>query len=572
MGNGVETRPRPVVRERQTPAWDASADVIVVGGGAGGLVAAVAAADAGADVIVLERAAELGGTTGKSGGGAWVPNNRFMREAGDADDREGTLRFMARLARPTRYQPDSPTLGLEPWEFEQLAAFFDEAAATFERLEEIGGLQQFHLPSFPDYYVNEAEGRAKTGHLIVPRRPDGAGGDGHEMIRQLTGALEQRGASLRTEHHVVSAIVDDDDRVIGLVVDTPEGTIRVGAQRGVIFASGGFIHNRELRESFLYGPVFGGSAVLGNEGDFVPIAQTLGAAMRNMSQFWGVQILLDRVAANDPQTFGTWFLVGDSVLLVNRYGARVMNEKESYNERVRQMFEWNGQRSEYPNLLSFAIWDQRTQDSCGGNSLDDGLVPGPQRDRSHVVEGQTLPELAAALDARLASFAPLTGGVHLDEDFVPRVTETVERFNGFARAGRDEEFHRGETLVEQYFNNISLGSTGNDDGPTATARLSTAAGDSALDTTVNRTMHPLSPEGPYYAAILVPGALDTKGGALTDVAGQVIGHTGAPIAGLYAVGNCAASPSGQGYWGPGTTFGLIMTQAWRTGRAVAQDA
>jgi hypothetical protein len=37
------------------------------------------------------------------------------------------------------------------------------------------------------------------------------------------------------------------------------------------------------------------------------------------------------------------------------------------------------------------------------------------------------------------------------------------------------------------------------------------------------------------------------------------------------VGNCAASPSGQGYWGPGTTLGLIITQAWRTGQAVALD-
>jgi succinate dehydrogenase/fumarate reductase flavoprotein subunit len=552
------------------PTWDARADVIVVGGGAGGLVAALAAAEAGASVTVLERAAALGGTTGKSGGGAWVPNNRFMREASARDDRAATLRFMARLARPTRYRDDSPTLGLEPWEFEQLAAFFDEASATFEHLEAIGALQQFPLPSMPDYYINETEGVVKTGHLIVPRRPDGVGGDGNEMIRQLSEALQQRGVSLRAEHRVVSAVVDDDDRVIGVVAQTPGATTRVGAERGVIFASGGFAHNRELRESLLYGPVFGGTAVLSNEGDFVPIAQTLGAAMRNMSQFWGVQIMLDRVVANDPLALGTWWVVGDSILFVNRYGVRVMNEKESYNERVRQMFEWNGQRSEYPNLLSFAIWDQHTQDGCGGNSLDDGLIPGPQHDRSHVVEGQTFAELAAALDERLISFAQLTGGVRLDGGFVESLQATVQQFNGFAAAGRDEDFHRGESVVEQYFNNISLGSTGNDDGPTGTARLSAAAGDSALATATNGTMRPLAPDGPYYAAILVPGALDTKGGPVTDVTGQVLDHAGDPIDGLYAVGNCAASPSGQGYWGPGCTFGLIMTQAWRTGGAAAQ--
>ena len=85
-------------------------------------------------------------------------------------------------------------------------------------------------------------------------------------------------------------------------------------------------------------------------------------------------------------------------------------------------------------------------------------------------------------------------------------------------------------------------------------------------------MYPLSTEGPYYASTLVPGALDTKGGPQTDLEGRVLDHSGQPVRGLCAVGNCAASPSAQGYWGPGATLGLIITQAWRTGRYVAGAA
>ncbi|HYB54945.1 MAG TPA: FAD-binding protein, partial [Alphaproteobacteria bacterium] len=77
-------RSSPSAAERH---WDREADVVVLGSGAAALSAALAAAVGGARVIVLEKAAVLGGTTAMSGAGTWVPANHHMLAAGMADSK-----------------------------------------------------------------------------------------------------------------------------------------------------------------------------------------------------------------------------------------------------------------------------------------------------------------------------------------------------------------------------------------------------------------------------------------------------------------------------------------------------
>merc|ERR1719313_430140 len=101
-----------------TPA--ASVDVVVVGSGAAACNAALSAAYGGASVMLLEKMTGptmggtigWGGTTAKSGGTFWVPNNPCMKDAGEKDEREPTLHIMARRSYPDTYDPKSPTLGL----------------------------------------------------------------------------------------------------------------------------------------------------------------------------------------------------------------------------------------------------------------------------------------------------------------------------------------------------------------------------------------------------------------------------------------------------------------------------
>ncbi|WP_105034167.1 FAD-dependent oxidoreductase [Cryobacterium aureum] len=75
--------------------WDVETDVIVVGAGAAGFAAAITAARTGASVLLLEKAGMPGGTTSKSGGTIWVPNNSFMRAAGFEDSRDDALRYIS---------------------------------------------------------------------------------------------------------------------------------------------------------------------------------------------------------------------------------------------------------------------------------------------------------------------------------------------------------------------------------------------------------------------------------------------------------------------------------------------
>jgi predicted oxidoreductase len=83
----------------------------------------------------------------------------------------------------------------------------------------------------------------------------------------------------------------------------------------------------------------------------------------------------------------------------------------------------------------------------------------------------------------------------------------------------------------------------------------------------NPTLWPLAEQGPYYAALVTGGTLDTKGGPQTDPDGHVLDDLGQPIPGLYGVGNCVASASAQAYWAGGATLGPIIAFAHRAANA-----
>ena len=56
-----------------------------------------------------------------------------------------------------------------------------------------------------------------------------------------------------------------------------------------------------------------------------------------------------------------------------------------------------------------------------------------------------------------------------------------------------------------------------------------------------------------------------------DVDGRVLDGHGRPVPGLYAVGNAAAAPTGEGYITGGMTFGWILAAGLRAGRKAASE-
>jgi predicted oxidoreductase len=80
---------------------------------------------------------------------------------------------------------------------------------------------------------------------------------------------------------------------------------------------------------------------------------------------------------------------------------------------------------------------------------------------------------------------------------------------------------------------------------------------------------------PFYAVMVLPGSLGTFAGLKTDARARVLGRDGAPIGGLYAVGNDMASIMGGHYPSGGITLGPAMTFGWLAARdlgGVTDDA
>ena len=149
--------------------------------------------------------------------------------------------------------------------------------------------------------------------------------------------------------------------------------------------------------------------------------------------------------------------------------------------------------------MLIAVWDQRSQDHSASDEYGRFIVP-RGTDDAHVIKGATLAALSKAIGERLARYENVTGGLKLAPEFEKTLGASIERFNGFASGGQDFDFRRGERQVELLFNG------------------SVASSPSAP----NPTMFPISEQGPYYAALLTGGNLDTKGGPKTNVSGQVV--------------------------------------------------
>jgi 3-oxosteroid 1-dehydrogenase len=141
-------------------------------------------------------------------------------------------------------------------------------------------------------------------------------------------------------------------------------------------------------------------------------------------------------------------------------------------------------------------------------------IPRKYLDAGIITQADTLEQLANKIGVPAAALAA-----------------TVQRFNGFARSGRDEDYGRGDSAYDRYY------------------------GDPTVQP--NPCLAPLE-RGPFYAVEMVPGDLGTKGGLCTDEYARVLDGQNAPIAGLYAAGNNSASVMGNDYAGAGATIGPAM--------------
>lgn len=533
-------------------------DVLVVGSGAAAFAAAITARKQGADVIMLEKASLIGGTTLRSGGGYWIPNNRFQREKGIVDGKEDALRYMARYSFPHLYNPEAARLGLPENEFALIATYYDRASEMVEFLEECGALhsmQEINWTGKPqvDYMDHLPENKEIRGRVLYSKNQEGQMAYGGELIRQLKSWSVSEGIDIRPNHQVTRILRNNQAEVVGLeVLANDQQALNFRARKAVIFGSGGYTHNTELMLHFQRGPHFGGCAAPTNTGDFIKMAGSIGAKLGNTAGAFRAEIILEQALSDPGGVHNIFYVPGDSVLEVNRYGCRIMDEKRNYNDRAMTHFVWDPQRAEWTNMLVFMIFDQRTA------TLWQGFSPYPVEGMpaDYIISALSWDELAEGISSRLKLLSAHTGGFDLAPDFGENLKQTVVRFNEFAKSGKDEDFSRGDFNYDREWTTFP---------PTVQGIEWPPAG------SLNYTMYPLGSEGPYHAVILGAGTLDTNGGPVINERAQVMDVDGEQIPGLYGAGNCIASPTANAYWGAGSTIGPALTFGYIAGLNAAAE-
>jgi hypothetical protein len=546
-------------RAQATGKWDHETDILVVGSGVGASTAGVVANENGDAVIVIEKAPILGGTSAKSAGVLWIPNNFTLKAKGIEDGKEDCIKYMARFSYPEHYVASSPNLGLSRSEYALLEASYDNASDAIDFLREKEALnvaewRMFALDrSAPDYLDNVPENKVPAGRALGPVKDDGTIGFGVDMMAQLGAALRERNIPILLGHRAMRLIVNEAGRVVGLEAEFEGEVVSLRARKAVIFATGGYVHNPDFVANYQRNRLYGSCAMPWATGDFINIAGAGGARLGNMGGAWRTQILLEEALQSSKLAAGVFFPPGDSMLQVNKYGVRVVNENRNYNDRTEAHGIYDASRAEYPNQLLFMVYDQRTAEAFAGAYP----LPAKIGDATNVLSGASLEELTGRIEQRLQEVSSQTGGFSLATSFTENLKATISRFNGFARAGNDEDFHRGDAAYDSEWHLVFSPMRTDTEWP--------------VNDGPSITMHPFRDEGPYYAIILAAGALDTNGGPVIDASARVLNTEDQPIASLYGAGNCIASPSREAYWGAGHTLGLSLTFGYIAANAAHRE-
>lgn len=502
---------------RETP-WDHEVDVVVIGSGTG-LVAALAARVAGLDVLVLEKRKIVGGTTGHSGGVAWIPNNNVMKSEGLEDDRQKALTYLTKLAGG-QATPELIEAFLDAGP--EMVDFVAAHSPLRWRVSKILGNNADYHPEWP--------GAMTRGRSLEPVT-DRVGLYGPELIGGIQKGFEEAGGQIWTETPARRLIVkhhgETQREVVGVEAVREGKPIRIRARRGVHLASGGFEWDPELKQHFLRAPTPYTLGAGGNTGDGLRMAMAVGADLRNMNEVYGHTVYKAEAEALRPHNMGAT-LNGEiekrvaGSIIVNDRGERFQNEAADYDTTWRSYFAWeNWGDTRYRNVPAFLIFDGsvRQKGTIAGASAVDPLP-------DWVVEASTLRELATRLGIDPAG-----------------LEATVARFNENASKGVDPDFTRGQSHYDRY---------GSAD--------------------VGITLGPIV-SAPFFGAEVAPADLGTCGGARVNGRAQVLDPFGEVIPGLTASGNVAGVGSpGSSYGGGGGTIGPALTFAFIAGRELGARA
>lgn len=212
----------PAANAAGKPKFDEMHDVVVVGSGFAGLAAALAAREAGADVLVIDKMAFVGGNSSLSGGMMAVPGSSVQKEQGIKDS-------------PAQLMADMTRIGLGLGDPDHIRFVCEKASDTFEWTRHYIGVEwNEHLTG---------KGGHSASRCMITKQ-----GTGQGIIVPAVAKLEKLGTEIRTGVFMEKILRSDAGRVTGIEVredyefgDAKSGRVkRIGARKAVILACGGF--------------------------------------------------------------------------------------------------------------------------------------------------------------------------------------------------------------------------------------------------------------------------------------------------------------------------------------------
>ena len=540
--------------------WDQTVDFIIAGSGGGSMAAGLWLKSIGKEPLILEKTDKIGGSTAMSGGLLWIPNHPLQQEAGVEDSYEAGLRYMNAAVG------DAAGPGSTP---ERKKAFLEAGPRMVEFLQR-QGMEFIRAEGWADYY-DELDGgcprsrslaapmldaremgplfdRLRMGPMAMPlpvdqtrnitlatRTPRGMW-EGLKLLRRLKrgektgkpilsygGALQGRmlmladaaGVEIKTGTGVVE-LVEQEGRIVGVVAERGGRRFRIRARDGVLINAGGFSHNKAMREK--YGPqpasIEWTNANPGDTGELIELAERCGAALDLMDQAWWVPGTLP---PNGQIYMHVTDLSKPHCIVVGTDGKRIMNESQSYMA--------NGHALYAAGVPAWVVMDSRHRKRYAWGTHPPGNTPPDWESSGYMLTADTIEALAARMGIEPAA-----------------LKAEVERFNGFAKTGRDLDFHRGERAYDRWYGDPWIKPNPN---------LGTIA------------------KPPFLAFKMVPGDVGTAGGIVTDAFARVLRGDGSVLPGLYATGNSTASVMGRVYPGAGASIGASFVFAWLAARHAA---
>ena len=354
-------------------------DVVVIGGGIAGLSAAISAMNAGAEVILLEKAPKL-----QRGGNSAIADAqiRYPHEADEyCPTRQTKEDFFDAFMRVSRGRANK----------ELVQVVVDNAADVVDWLTGMGIEWEKGYPHVAGYR----------------RQPVGGG---WQLVDTLYKHLERGGVHIAYETAAETLLTGRNGRVVGVRALEPEGYTDIKARGGVAIACGGFEANPEMRVRYLGrhmdGLILRGSRY--NTGDGLRMALAIGAMPAGQ---WGDfhSAVLD--ARSTPFECGvTAIYIFQLGLFIDEDGERFLDEGEDFRDQTYVKF--SKAIMAHKSGVAFNVFDNKPR------SEDPQAWKRAIRTEEEAFEAPSIQELAVRLK-------------------VPgdRLERTIEEYNAACQAG-----------------------------------------------------------------------------------------------------------------------------------------